>query len=447
MNACKFLRSLFIAASLTLLGAGHAEVHSIRSAAELRPLAALLKPGDTVILASGTYLDQHFVFTGTGTADQPITLRAQIPGKALLGGGSRLSIGGRHLVVEGLRFQGGALKSGSVIEFRDSEGLPSHSCVLRNTAILDYNPEDVETKYFWVSLYGSGHVVEDCTFSGQRHTGVTLVVRLEQGKEAGHLIRRNHFANRPEGTGNGFESIRIGTGKNRMVNAKCLVIRNLFEACNGEIEIVSNKSCGNRYEQNTFLECSGTLTLRQGNHCRVVGNLFLAGDAERSGGVRVTGEGHHISGNFFSGTKGRAGGAISLRSGTNAEVRGAYPQVKNCVIDGNTFVENQGTLFALDAGYNPETATRLPEAVTISDQLLVMSPGADPAISARYPSPGIRWRNTVLVSRDPQEDLPEGIRVVSEVPENLKERLTPNHLRPTDVGAVWLREERAGNAP
>ena len=55
-----------------------------------------------------------------------------------------------------------------------------------------------------------------------------------------------------------------------------MVEKNLFEKCNGETECISNKSCGNIYRENTFLEVSGTLTLRHGNGCIVERNVFSA---------------------------------------------------------------------------------------------------------------------------------------------------------------------------
>jgi poly(beta-D-mannuronate) lyase len=50
-----------------------------------------------------------------------------------------------------------------------------------------------------------------------------------------------------------------------MSNSRTVVEHNLFQECNGEIEIVSSKSCENTYRYNTFLNCEGAVTLRHGD--------------------------------------------------------------------------------------------------------------------------------------------------------------------------------------
>ena len=74
--------------------------------------------------------------------------------------------------------------------------------------------------------------------------------------------------------------------------SRTVVENNLFEQCNGDVEIVSNKSGENVYRHNTFVECVGALTLRHGKGCVVEGNYFLGHLAPQTGGVRIIGEDH-----------------------------------------------------------------------------------------------------------------------------------------------------------
>jgi len=346
-------------------------------------------------------------------------------------------------VVDGLLFRGGALKSGSVIDFRGWDMRHARYCVLRNTAIIDYNPPEIDTRYFWVSLYGVGNIVENCYFSGQTHSGVTVCVWLGGDNPASHVIRRNHFANRQPGNGNGFETIRIGTSDNSMKNARCVVTENLFEQCDGEIEIISNKSCENEYTRNTFLRCSGCLTLRHGNRCTVENNVFIGDDAKDVGGVRVIGEGHRVAGNYFSGTKGRAGGAISLQAGIPDSALNGYFQVKDCLIENNTFVDNPGTLFALDEGYGSRGCKLLPQGVTISNNLMVISEGADPMIEAANPPTGIEWDKNVMVGPKADIALPPRIQAAADIPPDWTPRTKPQPLKPADVGPEWMHKAPA----
>jgi poly(beta-D-mannuronate) lyase len=197
------------------------------------------------------------------------------------------------------------------------------------------------------------------------------------------------------------------------------------------------------YLGNTFLNCAGTLTLRQGNRCEVKNNVFLGGDTPGAGGIRVTGEGHTLSGNFFSGTKGRGGGAISLIAGAEEPQRGSYHQVKSCLIQGNTFVDNPGTLFALDARLGGQGSTLLPEDVLVSDNLMVAAEEAESPISAKVPPVGIQWKENVLVGAAHTLGVLEGITLVNDIPEPLRVRTRPTPLTHRDVGPGWIRQQTA----
>jgi len=418
---------------------GQAAMHRANSADELTNICRTISPGDSVILTEGTYTDQHFIFTGTGTKERPITLRAETPGKTILNGMSKLAIGGEYLVVDSLLFHGGHLKTGSIIEFCAKNSTLTQHCVLRNAAIIDYNPQKIDTRYFWVTLCGTGNIVEYCHFSGQTHSGVTVCVVLGDGGSAGHIIRRNYFGNRPQGNENGFETIRIGTSTRSMTKGRCIVTENLFEKCNGEVEIISNKSCENVYTRNTFLCSAGCLTLRHGNGCKVEGNIFIGGDAVNVGGVRVIGEGHQVSGNYFSGTKGRAEGAISLKAGIPDSPLWGFFQVKDCVVDNNTFVDNPGPLFALDAGYGTKGCKLLPKDVIISNNLMVVAKGAEPIIVHTNTPTGIVWKKNVVVGLELGSAETSGLELAPTVPESWKKRLSPQPLKRTDVGPGWMR--------
>ena len=71
---------------------------------------------------------------------------------------------------------------------------------------------------------------------------------------------------------NGGETMRLGYSYQSMFVSRTTVEDNLFTQCDGEIEIISSKSCENVYRHNTFRDCEGTLTLRHGNRCVVDGN-------------------------------------------------------------------------------------------------------------------------------------------------------------------------------
>jgi len=68
---------------------------------------AQAKPGDTLTMKNGFWPDSSILFTGNGTAANPITLRAQTAGQVTLSGASSLRIAGNFLLVDGLKFMNG----------------------------------------------------------------------------------------------------------------------------------------------------------------------------------------------------------------------------------------------------------------------------------------------------------------------------------------------------
>lgn len=243
------------------------------------------KPGDVLIMANGTWRNQIIRFVGKGTAQAPVILRAQTPGQVILTGNSRLQMAGEYLVVDGLRFQGGALTNGQkVIEFRTSSSSLASFSRLTNTAIINYNPRLSSTDYDWIGLYGINNRVDHCAFVGKNHKGPLLVVWRPTSAPDFHQIDHNYFADFESGNGqNEWETIRIGTSTHSLSNSSSLVESNLFYRCNGEIEVISVKAGDNTLRYNTFDSCQGMLTLRHGRANRVQGNFFFGqGVADRA---------------------------------------------------------------------------------------------------------------------------------------------------------------------
>ncbi len=335
-------------------------------------------PGDNIVMQDGTWTNADIRFDGTdsdngtgGTPGNPITLKAQTPGSVILNGTSRLRIAGEYMVVSGLSFENGSRTSGSIIEFRDGSSNLASNCTLTDCAIVDYNPPSATTDYDWVGIYGLNNTVEYCRFSGMNHIGVQMVLWLGTGAQPDNtVIRRNHFDGRALGTGNGFETIRIGTSDVSQQTSNALVEYNLFEECNGEIEIISNKSVGNTYRGNTFLRCNGQLTLRHGGDCLVEGNFFLGENVSGSSGVRIIGPDHVVVNNYFqdlAGTGTRA--AISMMNGVPSSPLNRYLRVEDCVVAFNTIVNCEET-FVIGVESSEGDTTLAPQNCTIANNVV-----------------------------------------------------------------------------
>lgn len=361
----------------------------VSDVAQLHAAIKSALPGDRIVMANGIWRDADILFEAQGSVDHPIVLVAETPGKVVLSGASRLRIAGQWLVVDGLWFKDGALDGGSVIQFRKDGNTVAHHCRVTNTAIEDYNPASKDVNYKWVSLYGTHNRVDHCYFRGQDHDGQTLVVWVGDGPND-HVIDHNHFAGRPELGKNGGETLRIGTSHVSMTMSRSVVEYNLFEHCDGEIEIVSNKSCGNIYRYNTFRASEGMFTLRHGNACRVEGNFFLGKGTERSGGVRVIGEDHIVVNNYFEGLEGTGTrSALTLVEGIPDSPLNGYWQVKRALIAFNTFVDC-AQIFEVGNSFGTRGRVLPPIEIVIANNIAV-GRSQMPVVTQKDEKPDIRW--------------------------------------------------------
>ncbi len=347
--------------------------YSVSSSSEIEKLIGTLQSGDTLKMVSGTWTDQEIKFEGQGQEGDPIVLMVEEKDGVILTGASNLRIAGEYLEVNGLRFENGYSPSGAVVEFRNGSSNLANHCRMTNCSIVDYNPSDKDTDYKWVSVYSAYNRVDHCLFSGKEHSGTTLVVWLNDEPNYTQ-IDHNYFGVRPDLGYNGGETIRIGTSTNSMNESRAVVEYNVFEECDGEIEIISNKSCFNTYRYNTFRDCDGCLCLRHGNDCFVYGNFFF-GEEKSSGGVRIIGERHQVYNNYFEGLKGDDyRSAICMMNGVPDSPLNRYFQVQDAVVVFNTIVDCKMPLI-IGAG-NDSEKTLAPINCTFANNAIDQTTGS-----------------------------------------------------------------------
>lgn len=363
--------AIVLAVGLQLVTPASATDYFVSSASDItNTLQNFAGPGDTLIMTDGTWTNQQISFADDGTEGNPITLRAQTPGGVVLNGNSTLDISGDWLVADGLTFDGGALSDGSnaIVEFRGSNGEANNSR-FTNSSIIGYNPNDINDRYHWVEIFGQNNRVDSNHFEDHNHSGVTVVVRRDDTSAQFHQIDRNYFVDRPEGNGNGWETIRVGTSHESLSNSFTTVENNLFERVDGEIEIISNKSGENIYRYNTFRESKGTLTLRHGNDNLVDGNFFLGEDRDGSGGIRVIGERQTIVNNYIANVDDRADGAISISAGDPNSPLNRYFPPNDAIIANNTIVNTIGAMMVFDHDFGSSDRTVRAENVTVANNV------------------------------------------------------------------------------
>ena len=335
-------------------------------------------PGSTIIMADGVWTNVQVSIQKTGTAVLPVTLKAQTAGAVFIEGNSYIKMGGQYINVEGIVFQNPSNLnvSTSVITFKASSDC--NNCKLTNVKIDTYNGTEAQSTstFKWVLLYGSYNEISYCSFLGKYGVGSIINDNRSTDYENRTKIHHNYFADRtPVGvinTLNDQDAIRIGNSATSLGNSSTEVYDNFFNNFSGEVEVISNKSCYNKYYNNTFRDYQGTLTLRHGNNCAVFNNFFIANNKVFSGGIRVMGENHIIYNNYIEGVNSKktdgstssATGGINVSNGKPNSALNEYLQVKNVTITNNTFV---------NCDYGLRIGTLVNSGLTLAPENLVVA--------------------------------------------------------------------------
>jgi len=454
----------------------------VTDANELSDALEHARGGDVIRLKDGNWQDTQIAIDHGGEAGNPVEIRAETPGKVILGGSSLLVLNAPYVTVDGLFFckgsmktspvKAGSVKSWAVIWFN------SNHDIVRNTAVVDYNPDSFSTRYYWAGFNGDDNLVDHCYFKGKNHTEPVI------GNNFGarhNSVTFSYFKDIPFAEPNGREIIRVwGYGRNGELGddgAFFNVESNLFEHADGEgMEIVSLKGNRNTVRNNTVLASRGCLNIRQGSFNTIEGNIILCQDVPKAYGIRVSGANNVVRHNFIShGERGLvimcgdyAGkdltGQYEPSSGGAGENAGAakYLPVKNLTLLDNVVVDS--SLFDLAIGdvykiHWPKSQMILvPEDCLIASNRLVHSKGGTSVIGAvpetdppldQFTFQPNRYEGNVLVGgRDKFAPSVDGFTTVA-IPGNWseeKEREPFKPLTPADVGPDWAGAENLFSA-
>ncbi|MDF9799273.1 poly(beta-D-mannuronate) lyase [Catalinimonas alkaloidigena] len=382
----------------------------VKDEEELEKAIADARPGSTITLANGIWKDTEIEFVGEGKKDSLITLKAEEAGKVFIEGQSNLSLSGNYLEVSGLVFRNGYSPTNSVIAFRTSEDkLANHSrvtnCVIDNFS----KPERFESD-IWVTMYGKNNRFDHNSLIGKRNLGVTMAVRLntEASRENSHLIEYNYFGPRQNMAANGGETLRIGTSHYSLTDSKTTVSNNYFDRCDGEHEIISNKSGRNVFKNNVFDQCRGTLTMRHGQHTLVENNYFLGRRKPNTGGIRVINEYQKVINNYMSGLTGyRFRGALVIMNGVPNSPINRYNQVVDSKVEGNIMIDCDHV--QLCAGSDEERSA-VPVGTTFTNNIILSKTNTEP-FTVYDEISGITFSQN-LINREAKPPLQNGFKPV-----------------------------------
>jgi len=145
-----------------------------------------VKPGDTVFLREGRYVDDYIFTVTDGTEDQPITLTAYREEKPVFTGKGKweqiLILNNSHYVVDGLHFQD--TKCLNVVLLNPS----SEHSIIRNCTFRNQQSTMIHIRR------GGHHVVENCSFdSAGNNEGGGNGDHIYLCGSSHNLVQKNHF--------------------------------------------------------------------------------------------------------------------------------------------------------------------------------------------------------------------------------------------------------------
>ncbi|MBU2938249.1 alginate lyase [Lacinutrix sp. C3R15] len=379
---------------------------------ELNSAINQAKPGDHIVLANGIYKDVEINFRGKGTKEKPITLQAETPGKVTIEGKSYLKFGGEYLIAEGLHFKNGFSPSNAVVDFKisnkDTLDEIAYNCKLTNSVIEDFNKPKRDNSDLWVQFWGRNNELSNCYIAGKTNRGPTVRVSIEGIESINnyHQIINNHFGPRPVKGGPSGETIQLGNSFTSMSPSHTLVANNLFEECNGEVEVISSKTNFNEFRNNVFYKSEGSLVTRHGNYSIIDGNYFIGDGINKNiGGIRIINTGHWVTNNYFFnlvGTSFRS--PLAVMNGIPKSPLNRYNQVTDVVIAYNTYV-NCSSPWQFGVGTNIAQADVLPKSeirsarairTTLANNVIYNKKGLENIVVENDKADGVTFKSNII---------------------------------------------------
>jgi poly(beta-D-mannuronate) lyase len=358
-----------------------------------------LRPGDIIELTDGNYNTGGITITAKGTAAKPIIIRSQNRGGANLMGDSDFVLElAEYITIEGFEFTSDTY---TVIKLEACNNIH----ITRNFFRLTNTTAD---RGKWILIGGiwddatklSHHNIVDYNLF-ENKLGPGNFITIDGGDNVSQYdqIRFNYFKNIGPRIENEMEAIRVGVTGMSLTDGFTLIEHNLFEDCDGDPEIVSIKSCKDTVRYNTFIECQGTVCLRQGNESVVDGNFFFGNGKAGTGGVRLYSRNHIIVNNHFQDLTGDVwDAAITMTNGdTESGSESAHWQIQNAKILNNTFVNTKAP-FEIGYPKADNSWKKVPINCRIAGNVIYGS--VNPAVVYKSTPTGFTWEKNIYYDPD-----------------------------------------------
>ncbi|RPD39360.1 chondroitinase-B domain-containing protein [Chitinophaga barathri] len=346
------MKHLIFTALLSLgVANAYCESYLIHNEQEFTAVLPKLKAGDRVKIANGTYTPWSVTISTAATEEQPLTIEAETPGKVIFSGDVSQTVfrlTGSNIILRGITFKDCNLvkvekRSGVLVELSGSTRCRLTGCTFSKvTAKTQFMPAVI------ISGMGEFNSVVHCTFSNNVDNMDVTVKVTKESTPSYTMIAHNLFSDKKPVSwknGNGGECVQIGQDPILLgnISGSSIVWDNRFIRCNGEPEVISNKSSDNSYIKNYLEDCEGEIVMRGGHDCRVDSNIIKGGNS----GIRVNGTGHTITHNRISNVK--TGIRLMYGMAKSKTETGFYIAASDCVIKFNHIENTTNGIFIGDS--------------------------------------------------------------------------------------------------
>ena len=215
------------------------------------------------------------------------------------------------------------------------------------------------------------------------------------------------------------KTIQLGNSYTSMAPSHTLVANNLFERCNGEVEVISSKTNFNEFRNNVFFKSEGSLVTRHGNYCILDGNYFIGDDdSEYFGGIRLIGTGHWVTNNYFYKLKGQIfRSPLAVMNGIPKSPLNRYIQVTDVVIAHNSWIDCTSPLqFGVGSNIDEkdvlpasEIRSERPIRTLVSNNLIYNSKGDKHPIFKHDEIDGIDFKSNLINNQGLEIDSVNGL--------------------------------------
>jgi len=286
---------------------------NVSTSAALNTALSNATDGDIIVLADGSY-------SGFSVTKDNITIQAANKGKAIISSGII-----RYQQISGVTIQGLKITTSGTSKTVDGESFKlavwfeaSDNCRLAGCTIVLSGQSRITD---WVMLsgnsnnnridhneFGANNIEGHYIFVRGNRTGISVPSdRTDWANGHGPnnpnmarntQIDHNYFHDQTTAASAAITMGGIGLAGDYQ-NTNTIFEENLLVNCDGDAEIIENKSSSNIIRNNTIRTSIGMISLRSGNSSTVSGNLMLQEGKTGTGGIKMYEKNHTVTGNYI----------------------------------------------------------------------------------------------------------------------------------------------------